>query len=105
MVSFWGKTNRGEEEEEEEEGKEKKKKKKEKEEAKLKVWIFGVLYGNYKFCMGLCIWTMVGIYMVFKPRVLLGFHPNPRFLESRVGKTLNGTRRVWNPPFEVRFMV
>ena len=26
--------------------------------------------------------------MVFKPRVLLGAHPNPRFLESRVGKTL-----------------
>ena len=37
-------------------------------------------------------WTMVGISMVFKPRALLGFHPNPRFLESRVGKTLNGTR-------------
>ena len=31
--------------------------------------------------------------MVFKPRVLLGFHPNSRFLESRVGKTLNGTRK------------
>ena len=26
--------------------------------------------------------------MVFKPRVLLGFHPNPRLLESRIGKTL-----------------
>ena len=38
-------------------------------------------------------------------RVFLGFHPNPRFLESRVGETLNGTRRVWNPPFEVEFMV
>ena len=38
-------------------------------------------------------------------RVLLGFHPNPRFLESRVGKTLNGTRRIWNPLFEVGFMV
>ena len=43
--------------------------------------------------------------MVFIPRVLLGFHPNPRFLESRVGKTLNDTRRVWNSPFEVGFMV
>ena len=31
--------------------------------------------------------------MVFKPRVLLGFHPNPRLLESKVGKTLNGTRK------------
>ena len=30
--------------------------------------------------------------MVFKPRVLLGFHLNPRFLENRGGKTLNGTR-------------
>ena len=34
-------------------------------------------------------------YLVFDlSKVLLGFHPNPRFLESRVGKTLNGTRRV-----------
>ena len=31
------------------------KKKKEEEEAKFKVWIFGFLYGNYEFCMGLCI--------------------------------------------------
>ena len=38
-------------------------------------------------------------------RVLFGFHPNPRFLESRVGKTLNDIRRIWNPPFEVGFMV
>ena len=38
-------------------------------------------------------------------RVLLGFHPNPRFLENRGGKTLKGTRWVWNPPFEVGFMV
>ena len=33
----------------------KKKKKKKEEEAKFKVWIFGFLYGNYEFCMGLCI--------------------------------------------------
>ena len=32
--------------------------------------------------------------MVFKPRVLLGAHPNPRFLESKVGKTLKGTRKI-----------
>ena len=30
--------------------------------------------------------------MVFKPRVLLGFHPNPKIIESEVGKILNGTR-------------
>ena len=27
-------------------------------------------------------------------RVLLGFHPNPKIIESKVGKTLNGTRRI-----------
>ena len=43
--------------------------------------------------------------MVFKPRVLIGFHPNPKILESKVGKTPNGTRKTWNPPFEVGFMV
>ena len=53
----------------------------------------------------MCILTMVGTSMVSKPRVLLGFHPNPKIIESNVGKTLNGTRRVWNPPFEVGFMV
>ena len=43
--------------------------------------------------------------MVFKPRVLIGFHPSHIFLESRVGKTLNGTRKILNPPFEVGLMV
>ena len=38
-------------------------------------------------------------------RVLLGFHPNPKIIENKVGKTLNSTRRIWNPPFEVGFMV
>ena len=27
-----------------------------------------------------------------KPRVLLGFHPNPKIMESKVGKTPYGTR-------------
>ena len=51
MVSFWGRTNREEEEEKEK----KKKKKKNEEEAKFKVCIFGFLYGNYEFCMRLCV--------------------------------------------------
>ena len=50
-------------------------------------------------------WLLV----VSKPRVLLGFHlgfhPNPKIMESKVGKTLNSTIRIWNPPFEVGFMV
>ena len=29
-----------------------------------------------------------------KPRVLLGFHLNPKILESKMGKTLNSTRKV-----------
>ena len=29
-----------------------------------------------------------------KPRVLLGFHLNPKIMESKMGKTLNSTRKV-----------
>ena len=43
--------------------------------------------------------------MVFKPRVLIGFHHNLKIFESKVGKTLNGTLKTWNPPFQVGFMV
>ena len=32
-----------------------------------------------------------------KPRVFLGFHPNSKIMESKVGKTLNSTIRIWNP--------
>ena len=38
-------------------------------------------------------------------RVLIGFNPNSKIIESKVGKTPNGTRKTWNPPFEVGFMV
>ena len=39
------------------------------------------------FCMESCIfWTLIGISMVFKPRVYLGIHPNPRFVGSWVEK-------------------
>ena len=42
----------------------------------------------------------------FAPNLgFLGFHPNQRCIEIRVGKTLNGTRKVWNPPFKDGFMV
>ena len=40
-----------------------------------------------------------------KPRVLLGFHLKPKIMESKVGKTLNITIRIWNPSFEDGFMV
>ena len=62
--------------------------------------IFGMkLYGSLDFCMKLgiwyeimCIWIMVGMSMVFKPRVLIEFHPHLSFFEIRVGKTPYGTR-------------
>ena len=38
-------------------------------------------------------------------RFLLGFHPNPKIIKHKDGKTLNSTRRIWNPSFEVGFMV
>ena len=37
--------------------------------------------------------------------VLLGFHLNPKIMESKVGKTPHDTRWLWNPSFEEGFMV
>ena len=42
------------------------------------------------------IWhVFLGLYdgYFLKPRVLLGFHLSPKFVESKVDKTLNSTRR------------
>ena len=48
----------------------------------------------------------MGFLMAFDfSRVLVGFHPNPKIFESKVGKTPNGKRKTWNPPFEVGFIV
>ena len=39
------------------------------------------------FCMKSCVfWTLVGIFMVSKPRVYLGIDPKPRFVGSWVEK-------------------
>ena len=90
LISFWGRKNHGEEEEE---GKEKKKKKKkEEEEAKLR---YGTMTISMDTCFGLYGATFdirISCLEFDLSRVLLGFHPNPRFLENRGGKTLNGTR-------------
>ena len=42
----------------------------------------------------MCIWTMVRMSMVCKPRVLIGVHPNLEFLEIRGGKTLDGIKSI-----------
>ena len=79
---------RREEEEEEE--------KKKRSQDQAKVWNFGFLVWkptlimNYmRFCMYLWVCMMI---ILLKPRVLLGFHLNPKIMESKVDKTLNGTR-------------
>ena len=51
------------------------------------VWNYEFLYGILKFCMDFHA-------IVPKPRVLLGFHPNLKMIESKVGKTLNSIRRI-----------
>ena len=56
-------------------------------------------YGSLEFCMEIIDFVWDYVYLDhgrdlygFQTQGLLGFHPNPRFLESRVSKTLNGTR-------------
>ena len=75
---------RGEEEEEEEWEEKKKRREEEREEISGMDTCFG-LYGATLDIRISCLAFDIS-------RVLLGFHPNPRFLENRVGKTLNGTR-------------
>ena len=79
---------------------EKKRKKKEKPRRKVRIsMIFGM-----DTCFGLYGTTLdirISCLAFDLSRVLLGFHPNPRFLESRVCKTLKGTRRIWNPPLRL----
>ena len=49
-------------------------------------------YGTIWFCMN---FHAIGwLLFVSKPRVLLGFHPNPKILKSKVGKFLKGTRSI-----------
>ena len=75
---------RGEKKREEEEEEEKKKRRR--GEAKIKK-----RYGTTKFEYGSLVCMII---ILPKPRVLLGFHPNPIIMESMVGKTLNSTRKV-----------
>ena len=74
-----------------------------------KVWNFGFLVWKPTLIMdsirfGMYLWVCMMI-ILLKPRVLLGFHLNPKFMASKVGKTPHGTRWVWNPSFVDGFMV
>ena len=48
-------------------------------------------YGTTKLEYGSLVCMII---ILPKPRVLLGFHLNPKIMESMVGKTLNNTRKV-----------
>ena len=85
-----GRRRREEKEEEEEE-------KKRKRRSSKKVWNFGFLVWKPTLIMnsmrfGMYLWVCMMI-ILLKPRVLLGFHLIPKIMESKVGKTLNSTRR------------
>ena len=84
-----GEENGRREEEEEEEGGAKIK--------QAKVWNFGFLVWKLTLIMnsmsfGMDLWVCMMI-VLLKPRVLLGFNLIPKIMESKVGKTLNTTRR------------
>ena len=54
------------------------------------VWKLTLIMNSMRF--GIDIWVCMMINLL-KPRVLLGFHLIPKIMESKVGKTLNSTRR------------
>ena len=47
-------------------------------ETNLDYGFYEIWYGSYRICM---------IIILPKPRVLLGFHPNPKIMEIKVGKS------------------
>ena len=66
------------------------------------VWKLTLIMNSMRFGMDLWVCIMI---ILLKPRVLLGFYLSPKIMESKVGKTLYGTRWLWNPSFEDGFMV
>ena len=54
------------------------------------VWKLTLVMNSMRFGMELWVYMMINL---LKPRVLLGFHLIPKIMESKVGKTLNSTRR------------
>ena len=93
------KKKRGEEEEKRKREKKRKRKRRRREEKKRSQ---DQRYGTTKLEYGSLVCMII---ILSKPRVLLGFHLNPKIMESKVGKTLNSTIRIWYPSFEDGFMV
>ena len=55
------------------------------------VWKPTLIMNSMRF--GMYLWVCMMI-ILLKPRVLLGFHLNPKMMESKLGKTLNRTRNI-----------
>ena len=94
LVSNWGREKRREREGREK-GEKKRKRKREEEKRKKNERSSSnqkgmELHGILKFCMNFDALMVISLFP--KPRVLLGFLPNPRILKSNLGKTLNRTR-------------
>ena len=85
LVSFFGGQNRRQEKREQEKEEEKKRKRKrrtgEEEKPSKKVWKLTLSMDSSMDLMVL--YGILGNFMSFKPRVLIGFHPNPKILESK----------------------
>ena len=62
-----------------------------KKRSSKKVWKLTLIMNSMRF--GMDLWFCM-IIILPKPRVLLGFHLNPKFMESKVGKTLDSTRSI-----------
>ena len=63
----------------------------EKKRSSKKVWKLTLIMNSMRF--GMDLWFCM-IIILPKPRVLLGFHLNPKIMESKVGKTLDSTRNI-----------
>ena len=74
----------------------------EKESQAKKVWKLTLFMNPMRLCMN---FHALMVILLPKSRVLLGFHLNPKFMESKVGKTPHGTRWLLNPSFEDGFML
>ena len=79
------------------EGEKKRKRKRREEESQTKkVWKLTLIMNSRRF--GMDLWFCM-IIIFPKLGVWLGFHLNPKIMESKVGKIPYGTRWIWNSPF------
>ena len=92
LVSFLRDQNRRERERgERKREKKRKRKRRRREERRRREVQQAKRYGTTKFEYGSLVCMIINLP---KPMVLLGFHPNPKIMESKVGKTLNSTIRI-----------